>query len=144
MAEIGRVAALKMARKLQEEKPENALTGTIIELAIKVHSTLGPGLLESVYETALAHELSMAGLRVRRQVQVPVVYDGIVFEVGFRLDLLVEEEIIVEIKSVESISPTHAKILLTYLRLSNKRVGLIINFSEALLKHGIKRIVNGE
>jgi len=114
----------------------------IIEFAIKVHRVLGPGMLESTYEACLVHELRKSGLQVRDQVKLPVVYDGIVLEEAYRLDLIVEELVIVEIKSVEKIHPVHEAQLLSYLKLSDKRIGLLINFNVTLLKEGIKRVAN--
>lgn len=122
---------------------ENEIATEIVDAAYHIHRTLGPGLLESVYEAVLAHELSKRGLRVARQELVSVAYDGLLMEAGFRADLVVEDLVIVEIKCVETILPVHKKQLLTYLRLSNKRLGLLINFYEALIKDGIKRLVNG-
>jgi len=121
---------------------ENETSKTIIDAAMEVHRTLGPGLLESVYEEALAYELMQRGLRVARQVAFPVRFKGVHLDCGFRADLIIEDMIMVEIKSVEAFAPVHFKQLLTYLRLSNKPLGLIINFNVALLKDGIKRIVN--
>lgn len=122
---------------------ENEIAKIIVDVAFKIHTTLGPGLLESVYEPVMAHELIKRGLRVARQVVVPIVYDGITLDEGFRADLIVEDLVIVELKSVEQIHPVHPKQLLTYLRLSNKRLGLLINFDVPLIKNGITRIVNG-
>ena len=107
-----------------------------------MHRTLGPGLLESTYEICLAHELSKAGLRVRRQVPVPVVYDGIKLEAGYQLDMIVEDRIILELKSVDSLPPIHEAQLITYLKLTGMKLGLLINFNVSLLKNGIKRKVN--
>ena len=122
---------------------ENEIAKLIVDAAFKVHTTLGPGLFESVYETALAHELKKRGLQVVRQQPIPVVYDSIQFEEGFRADLIVENLVIVEIKSLEKVIPAHNKQVQTYLRLADKRLGLLINFGEALIKNGIKRVVNG-
>ena len=121
---------------------EDEVTGKILEAAFKVHTALGPGLLESVYEVALAHEVRKMGLEVERQVDIPIVYDGLRFEVGFRADMIVNGSIIVELKSVEALTKVHAKQLLTQLRLSKKRLGLLLNFSSLRLKDGIIRIVN--
>ncbi len=121
---------------------ENELAKLIVHASYKIHTTLGPGLLESVYEAVLGYELEQLGLAVNRQAPIPIVYSGIKFDEGFRADLLVEGKVIVELKSVEKVAPVHKKQLLTYLRLSNKRLGLLINFGEALIKHGITRIVN--
>jgi len=108
-----------------------------------VHTSLGPGLLESAYEAVLAFELESRGLRVARQQAVPIVYQGMRIETGFRADLIVADLVIVEIKSVESVAPVHKKQLLTHLRLAGKRLGLLINFNVALVKDGITRIANG-
>ena len=121
----------------------NDISGAIIDAAYKVHTTLGPGLLESVYEAAMEYELRKRGLRVVRQVPIPVVYGEVRLEEGFRADLIVEDKIIVELKSVENVHPVHKKQLLTYLRLSNKKLGLLINFGAYLIKDGISRIANG-
>jgi GxxExxY protein len=120
----------------------NDITGIIIEEAIKIHSDLGHGLLESVYEEILSYQLSKRGLFVKRQTPIPVFYEEVKMEIGFRSDLIVENKVIVEIKSVESIAPVHPKVLLTYLKLTGITVGLLINFNESVLRNGIKRIVN--
>ncbi len=120
----------------------NQITERIIECAIKVHRFLGPGMLESTYEACLMHELNKLGLNIRAQVLVPVVYDGLLLEEAYRLDLIVEDLVIVEIKAVEKIHPVHEAQLLSYLKLSDKRIGLLINFNVPLLKEGIKRIAN--
>ena len=122
----------------------NDITQIILDAAFHVHTTLGPGLLESVYEVVLAHELKKRGLRVERQKPIAICYEELTFEEGFRADLLVEDKVIVELKSVERLAPVHPKQVLTYLRLSGKRVGLLLNFGEARLKDGIERIINGE
>jgi GxxExxY protein len=122
---------------------ENAIATEIVDAAFRIHTTLGPGLLESVYQTVLAYELGRRGLRAVSQQPIPVVYDGIRIDTGFRADLIVEDKVIVEIKSVELLAPVHRKQLLTYLRLADKRLGLLINFHVALIKDGITRIVNG-
>jgi len=113
-----------------------------VDAAYKVHTTLGPGLLESVYEAALAYELQQRGLAVAKQVSIPVAYENVRFEEGFRADLIVEDKVIVELKAVEEVLAVHKKQLLTYLRLADKRLGLLINFGAALIKDGISRIVN--
>jgi GxxExxY protein len=125
-----------------ELTPE-AVSRCIISAAMKVHTALGPGLLESAYEACLLHELQVAGLRVSSQVPFPLVYNGLKLEVGYRLDLLVEDLVIVEIKCVEAIAPVHKAQLLSYLRLNGKSLGLIINFHVERLKDGIRRVVNG-
>jgi GxxExxY protein len=122
---------------------ENEIAKIVVDAAIKVHCALGPGLLESVYEIVLAHELAKRGLKVERQALIPIEYNGLKFREGFRADVVVEEKIIVELKSVENIQPVHKKQLLTYLRLADMRLGLLINFGSALLKDGISRVVNG-
>jgi GxxExxY protein len=104
---------------------------------------LGPGLLESVYEAILAHELRKRGLRVQRQLPVPIIWEDVQFEEGYRLDLMVEDKVLIEIKSVEAVAPVHKKQLLTYLRLMDKRLGILINFNEELIRDGISRVVNG-
>jgi len=123
-------------------KEIDEVTGIVVDSALKVHQALGPGLLESVYEIVLAHELVKRGLKVERQKVVLFEYDGLVFEEGLRLDLLVEERVVVELKSVELLLPVHSKQLLTYLRLLHQPVGLLINFGAATLKEGLHRIVN--
>jgi GxxExxY protein len=122
---------------------ENAIAKEIVDAAFRIHTTLGPGLLESVYQTVLAYELGRRGLRTVSQQPIPVVYENVRIDTGFRADLVVEDKVIVEIKSVELIAPVHKKQLLTYLRLADKRLGLLINFQVALIKDGITRIVNG-
>lgn len=121
---------------------ENEITGKIIDAAYKIHSSSGPGLFESIYETLMLHELEKRGLKVAHQHPVPLVYGSIKFKAGFRADLMVEDRVIVELKSVETLAPVHRKQLLTYLRLADKRVGLLINFGAAFIKDGIVRAVN--
>lgn len=121
---------------------ENNISYDIRGAAFKVHNELGPGLLESVYEAALSYELKLLGYDVKQQVGIPMEYKEITFDVGFRLDLLINELVIVEIKSVESLAEVHHKQLLTYLKLANKKLGLLINFNSASLKDSIVRIVN--
>lgn len=122
---------------------ENAdLTGTIVDAAYHIHRDLGPGLLESVYSVILDHTLRKQGLSVRREAPIPVIYDGLKFELGFRADLLVENTVCIELKSVEKLAPVHSKQLLTYLKLLNYRTGLLINFGSPLIKDGIVRLVN--
>ena len=121
----------------------NDITSKIISAAMKVHSELGPGLLESVYQECLYIELEDMGLHVQKEVLVPVVYKGReITKDGFRIDLLIEDTVVIELKSVEEVKPVHKKQLLTYLRLTHKQVGLLINFNEVMLKKGIFRIVN--
>jgi GxxExxY protein len=121
---------------------ENEISKQIVDVAYKIHTTFGPGLLESVYETVMAYELTKRGLHVVRQQPIPVVYESVNMEVGFRADLIVEGKVVVEIKSVEAVAPVHKKQLLTYLRLADKRLGLLINFDTELIKDGISRVVN--
>jgi len=120
----------------------NDITGQIVDAAIKVHTALGPGLLESTYEACLMYELKKRGFAVQNQVPLPVHYDEVLIEVGYRIDLLVAESVIVELKSVDEIAPIHKAQLLSYLKLSSKKVGLLINFNVDLLKHGITRMAN--
>jgi GxxExxY protein len=122
---------------------ENEIAKVVVDAAYKVHCALGPGLLEHVYEIALQHELKKRGLNAERQVSIDFVYDEIRFDEGFRIDLLVENKVIVEIKSTEETHPKHKKTVLTYLRLADKRLGLLINFNEQYIKDGIARLVNG-
>jgi len=118
---------------------DNSITRTIIGAAIDAHKRLGPGLLESAYEACLAHELSLRNLKVDRQVGVPVVYKDTKLECGYRIDLLVEGRIVVELKFVGSLAPIHEAIILTYLRLSRHKIGILINFNVAILKDGVRR-----
>ena len=122
---------------------ENEVSKQIVDAAYRIHTELGPGLLESIYEALMAHELENRGLRIVRQQEVPVVYHGTLVGTAFRADLIVEDKVIVEIKSIETIALAHKKQLLTYLRLADKRLGLLINFNVALFKDGITRIANG-
>ena len=121
----------------------NEVTQAIIGSAMKVHSALGPGLLESAYEACLSHEVKKAGLRAESQVALPVVYDGIRIDLGYRLDLLVEDLVIVELKAVETITDVHKAQLISYLKLSGKNIGLLINFNVTHLREGIRRFVSG-
>lgn len=114
----------------------------VVDAAFKVHSNLGPGLLESAYEACLAHELTKRGYRVERQKAQPMIYEGLEIEVGYRLDLLVEDLIIIELKAVEQLAPIHQAQLLTYLKLSSKQLGFLVNFNVPLIKDGIRRIAN--
>ena len=122
---------------------ENQIAQQVVDACFKIHTQLGPGLLESVYEVVLFHELKKRGLKVARQVPVPILYDDLRFEEGFRADLIVEDKVIVELKSVEELARVHGKQLLTYLRLADKRLGLLVNFGSELIKDGIKRVANG-
>jgi GxxExxY protein len=125
------------------ELTENRIAREVVDAAFQLHQRLGPGLLESVYEIILAHELRKRGLTVVRQVPVAIVWDDLHFDEGFRADLLVNDKVIVELKSKERIIPVDKKQVLTYLRLTDKRLGLLINFGEELIKNGISRVVNG-
>lgn len=120
----------------------NEISGRIIAAALKVHTAIGPGVLESVYQTCLLHELKKAGLAVQAQAALPVVYDGLYLDSGYRIDLLVENTVIVELKCVESLFPIHKAQLLTYLRLADKPLGLLLNFNVVHLREGIKRVLN--
>ncbi len=121
----------------------NEISGQIVDSAVAIHSELGPGLLESVYEVTLAFELRERGLRVDRQIPIPIVYRGIRFDEGYRLDLVVDDLVVVEVKSIEAVSPIHKKQVLTYLRLTKRPLGLLLNFNVNLMKQGISRIANG-
>ncbi len=122
---------------------ENEIARIVVDCAFRVHSTLGPGLLEHIYEVALQHELAKRGLSAIRQVPQTIFYDNIQFDEGFRIDLLVENKVIVEVKAAEEIHPRHRLTVNSYLRLADKRLGLLINFNVALIKDGITRIANG-
>jgi len=121
---------------------ENEISNIIIRAAIEIHKTLGPGLLESVYESTLEYKLKKLGLNVKKQVALPVIFEEIKLDAGYRIDLLVENKVIIEIKSVETILPVHKAQTLTYLKLSELKLALLINFNVPLLKDGIKRFVN--
>ena len=121
---------------------ENDLSAIIVDCCYRIHKKLGPGLLESVYEEVLCYELREAGLFYRRQSGIPIYYNELILELGFRADIIVEEKVIIEIKSIESLTPVHKKQLLTYLKLTGLKLGLLINFNEALIKDGLVRIVN--
>lgn len=120
------------------------LSFQIIKCALKVHSTLGPGLLESAYEACLLYELQRAGFKVESQVALPVVYDDIKLDLGYRIDLVVEDLVLLELKAIEEILPVHKAQLLSYLRLSKRSLGLLINFNVTHLREGIHRLVNGQ
>ena len=122
---------------------ENAIGNEVLKSAMKVHTALGPGLLESVYELCLVHELSKGGLKAERQVALPVRYGGLEIDGGFRVDMLVEDLVIVEIKAVEKLMTVHKSQLLTYLRLSGCKLGYLLNFNVSHMRDGIKRVVNG-
>lgn len=121
---------------------ENELSQRIIGAAVELHKTLGPGLLESVYETVLAYDLHKLGFNVKTQVPIPLLYKGVRQDIGFRIDLLIEDKVIIEVKSVETVAPVHFAQTLTYLKLANKKLGLLLNFNTKLMKNGVHRIVN--
>ncbi len=125
-----------------KENPLNNITDKIIGCAIEVHKGLGPGLLESAYEECLCYEFNQSGLKFERQVSLPVQYKGVKLNCGYRMDIVVENEVIVEIKAVEKLVPIHDAQLLSYLKMHNKKVGLLLNFHVPILKNGLKRIVN--
>ena len=122
---------------------ENEIAKVIVDACFKIHTKLGPGLLESVYESILMRELNNRGLRVAQQSPIPIIWEGVQYDEGFRADLIVNEKVIVELKSVERYAPVHAKQVLTYLKLSGLKLGLLVNFGEGLIKNGIRRFVNG-
>ena len=122
---------------------ENEIAKEIVDAAFKIHKHLGPGLLESAYEALLAYELVRRGLHVTLQQAVPVFYEDVRLDLGFRADMIVEEKVIVELKSIEQLLPVHKKQLLTYLRVADKRLGLLINFGSSVIRDGIVRVVNG-
>ena len=119
----------------------NRLSGRVVHASYKVHEALGPGLLESVYEFCLTHELTKMGIQTERQVPLPVIYDGTKLDAEFRIDVLVERQLIVELKAVEALMPVHQAQVLTYLKLTGFRLGLLINFNVAVLKDGIRRVI---
>jgi GxxExxY protein len=123
---------------------ENEISRIVFELGMKVHRTLGPGLLEGSYEDCLYYELCQANLKVERQKMLPVIYDGIQMETYYKIDLMVEDKVILELKAVEKITDLHLAQLLTYLKLSNCKLGLLINFNVPLFKNGVKRVINGQ
>src|SRR5580658_1626029 len=138
------LASWRLGERLKKAAmTENTIAREIVDAAFRIHTTLGPGLLESVYDAVLAYELAQRGLQTVSQQAIPVVYGTIRIDIGFRADLIVEDRVIVEIKSVEALAPVHKKQLLTYLRLADKRLGLLINFHVAFIKEGIARVVNG-
>lgn len=124
-------------------KSEDELAKSIVDAAFQIHTSLGPGLLESVYERVLAYELRKRKHTVETQVAIPLIYDGHTIDEAFRADIVVDDLIIIELKSIEHLQPVHGKQLLTYLRLANKKLGLLINFGAPLIKQGIERVANG-
>ena len=141
--DASRKGAKTQRRIKRKQVTENEIAKEVVDAAYRVHTKLGPGLFESVYEVTLAYELRKRGLQVVRQEPIAVEYDSIRFDEGFRADVIVEDKVILELKSVENVSRSHKKQLLTYLRLADKRLGLLINFGGELIKDGITRIVNG-
>jgi GxxExxY protein len=121
---------------------ENEISKEIVDAAYKIHTKFGPGLLESAYQAVLVHELKKRGLQVAPEQPVPLLYEGVALDVGYKADLIVEDKVIVELKSVEKTAPVHSKQLLTYLKVADKRLGLLINFGEVLIKNGITRVAN--
>lgn len=121
---------------------ENEIAQVVVDVAYHIHVKLGPGLLESVYEAVMVHELRKRGLNVEKEVPIPVIWEGVQMDVGFRADLILENKVIVELKSIEEIARVHKKILLTYLRVADRRLGLLINFGAELIKDGTFRVVN--
>lgn len=122
---------------------ENELSKIVFECALKIHKALGPGLLESAYEECLFYELKKQGLRVEKQKPLPLIYEDVKLEIGYRVDILVENKLVVEVKSVEALNDVHLAQVLTYLKLSDCKLGLLINFNVTLIKNGIKRVING-
>lgn len=122
---------------------ENEISKIVVDAGLKVHRTLGPGLLESAYEACLYHELSSRNLLVEKQKPLPLIYEGVILEAGYRIDLLVENKLIIEIKSADSLHPLHEAQLLTYLKVSNCKLGLLMNFNTVLFKDGVRRYING-
>ena len=122
---------------------ENEIAKIVFEAGLKVHRSLGPGLLESAYQECLAFELLRSGLKVEKQKALPLVYEDVKLEIGYRIDLMVENKLIIEIKSVDALNDLHLAQILTYLKLANRKLGLLINFNTVLFKNGIKRVVNG-
>jgi GxxExxY protein len=133
----------KATHPRENQLTENEITGIVVDTALTIHRRLGPGLLESAYQSILAFELRKRGLEIATEVPISIEWDEIRLDVGFRADMIVDHRVILELKSLESVAPVHKKQLLTYLRLTNLRVGLLINFGAELLKDGIKRVANG-
>lgn len=130
-----------METKASSIEELNKISGQIVDASLEVHKTLGPGLLESVYEACLAHELAQRGLRVERQAPIPVVYKGVRLDVGFRIDIFVERCLVVELKAVDEVLPIHEAQVLAYLKLTKNRIGLILNFNVVLMKNGTQRVI---
>ena len=132
-----------MTSRNHGEMTENEIGKIIVDCAVRLHKELGPGLLESVYEVLLVHMLQEAGLKVERQVSVPIRFHGIQFDEGFRADVIVEDKVVLELKSIENASKAHKKQVLTYLKLTDMKLGYLLNFGESMMKDGISRILNG-
>ncbi len=128
----------------EKEMTENEIGKIVVDCAVRLHKELGPGLLETVYEVLLAHFLQEAGLKVKRQISIPVQFRGIQFDEGFRADIIVEDEVILELKSVENVGKAHKKQVLTYLKLTGKKLGYLLNFGAGMMKDGISRVLNGQ
>lgn len=126
----------------RKENKEDQIARTVLDCAMRIHSALGPGLLETAYATCLSHELNKAGLQASREVSLPVVYDGLKLDAGYRLDILIEKSVVVELKTVEKLQPVHTAQLLSYLKLGGYKLGLLLNFNVVHLRDGIKRVVN--
>ncbi len=122
---------------------ENEIARQVVDVAFQIHTRLGPGLLESVYQKIMVHELRKRGLPVEAEVPIPIRWENITFDEGFRADIVIDRKVVIELKSVEKAQPVHKKVLLTYLRLADCKLGLLINFGEAMIKDGISRVVNG-
>ena len=133
-----------MTTRNHGEMTENEIGKIIVDCAVRLHMELGPGLFESVYEVLLVHLLQEAGLKVERQVPIPIHFRGIQFDEGFRADIVVEDKVILELKSVETVNKAHKKQVLTYLKLTDKKLGYLLNFGEGMMKDGISRILNGQ
>ena len=132
-----------MFRKVKKEKmTENEISNKVIGIAIEVHNALGPGLLENVYKECLYHKIKQAGFKVEKEKSIPLIFEDVKLECGYRIDLLVEEKLVIELKSVETLSELHFAQTLTYLKLGNYKLGLLLNFNTVLLKEGIRRVVN--
>jgi len=123
---------------------ENEISKVVFDAALKVHKALGPGLLESAYEACLFHELKKTGLKIEKQKSLPLIYEEVKLEAGYRIDIIIENKFIIEIKAVESLNDVHLAQLLTYLKLSDCKLGMLINFNVSLIKNGIKRVINGK
>ena len=140
----GEAAYRALTKAMRTNMDENAVGTIIVDRAVKLHKSLGPGLLETVYEAVLAKQLRQAGLWVERQKPIPIEFDGLKFDEGFRADLVINELVIIELKSIERTHPVHKKQLLTYLKLTNLKLGYLLNFGDELMKNGTTRIINGQ